>query len=61
VPPGGERGKPVLEGLRGLGYDLLKEFACFSCIILDDTFTFWAVRSGNDLLAPPYTVLNPEN
>jgi len=29
-----------------------QEFACFPPIILDDVSSFWAVRGGNDLLAP---------
>ena len=29
-----------------------EEFACLPPIILDDVSTFWAVKGGNDLLAP---------
>jgi hypothetical protein len=34
-----------------------EEFACLPPVILDDVSTFWAVKGGNDLLAP-YTVLS---
>jgi len=44
-------GIPPLERLRELGYNLPEEFACFPPIILDDVSSFWALRSGNDLLA----------
>ncbi|RLE06823.1 hypothetical protein DRJ00_09120 [Candidatus Aerophobetes bacterium] len=40
----GINGKPPLQRLRELGYDLPEEFACFPPIILDDVSTFWAVR-----------------
>ena len=53
-----ERGLDFLhqfEKLRELGYDLPEEFASFPSIILDDVSSFWAVRGGNDLLAP-YTL-----
>lgn len=48
-------GRPPLERLRELGYNLPEEFASFPPIILDDVSSFWAVRGSNDLLAP-YTV-----
>ena len=48
----GMNGKPPLQRLRELGYDLPEEFACFPPIILDDISSLWAVRGGNDLLAP---------
>ena len=50
-------GKPPSEKLRELGYDFPEEFACLPPVILDDVSTFWAVKGGNDLLAP-YTVLS---
>jgi len=52
----GMDGRPPLEKLRELGYNLPEEFACFLPIILDDVSSFWAVRGGNNLLAP-YTFL----
>jgi len=45
-------GKPPLERLKDLGYNLSEEFALLPPIILDDVSTFWAVRDGNNLLAP---------
>ena len=44
--------KPPLEKLKDLGYNLPEEFALLPPIILDDVSTFWAVRGGNNLLAP---------
>lgn len=48
----GMNGKPPLLRLKDLGYNLPEEFACLPPIILDDISTFWAVRGGNNLLAP---------
>jgi len=45
-------GKPPLEKLKDLGYNLPEEFALLPPIILDDVSTFWAVRGGNNLLTP---------
>lgn len=48
----GMDGRPPLEKVRESGYNLAKKFALLPPIILDDVSTFWAVRGGNDPLAP---------
>jgi len=45
----GMSGKPPLERLKDLGYNLSEEFALLPPIILDNVSTFWAVRGGNNL------------
>jgi len=53
----GMDGRSPFGKLKDLGYNLPEEFALMPPIILDNVSTFWAVRGGNDLLAP-YRPLN---
>jgi putative transposase len=47
----GMEGKPPLEKLLQLGYDLPEQFALFPPLLLDAVSVEWAAQGGNDLLA----------